>query len=205
MDDKEILDRLQFLYSSRLSVLNDRHQYEWKNFFGEIGLILALDAAVLQFRIHLTGWMFYGWILLISGLFTASIFYHWQLQLRNYLDRRAMNEINNRICQALNLPEESQIFEGDKKTRSLPKRRLRLRQLWAFFSQMGLLLLVALGSIGLAIWPPDSIKSTAAPMAPCYCSCAVASSSGKDTSPIRHLNATETVKINTPTYRSVVK
>jgi hypothetical protein len=45
MEEKDALDRLQFLHVQRTILFNTRRNHEWKVLFGVIGLLLAMDAA----------------------------------------------------------------------------------------------------------------------------------------------------------------
>jgi len=71
LDEKEALDRLQFLYERRAIQFNTRRDYEWKILFGVIGLLTALDAGQVGYGIQLIGWQKYVWVCVVVALAAA--------------------------------------------------------------------------------------------------------------------------------------
>jgi hypothetical protein len=130
---KDDLDRMQFLYERRMNLYNFRRDHEWKIFFGAITLLIALDATQLIYRIELEGWKRLAWLCFIAVPAIACYWYEWALQHRNFFDRRAMNELYNRICGAISIPEDSPIRESAYS---------RWAGLWAFMPQTLVLLTV---------------------------------------------------------------
>jgi hypothetical protein len=117
MDEKEALDRLQFLHERRTILFNTRRDHEWKILFGVIGLFIATDAAQVAYGIQLASWYRCAWDLAVAGLSVACFCYEWGLQTRNLRDRRAMNTLNNRLCRSVGLPESDPAFEYEQLSR----------------------------------------------------------------------------------------
>ncbi|MGA2218661.1 MAG: hypothetical protein ABSG51_11275 [Terracidiphilus sp.] len=162
MNDRK-LDRLQFLYDKRFSALNTRRDHEWKNYFGTIGLVGAIDAAYLQFQLHLTPMEQWAWIGVLILVFGFSFWYHSELQKRNIFDRDALNAIYNEICHMLGPQLPSAILERDfaKEARNnghlVAKIWNGFKRRWAFWPQIGLLLVV----IAVSVFLPFSKFGTA--------------------------------------------
>jgi hypothetical protein len=134
-DKKDALDRVQFLYQSRMTLFNTRRDHEWKIYFGVISLVAAMDAAFLTNHIHLTEtYMKCCWLLIDGLLVGASVWYEWELQGRNSRDRIAMN---NEVCDALDI--ECIDVREEK----------RHQGLWAFWCQVLVLAAVLLFSAPL--------------------------------------------------------
>jgi hypothetical protein len=89
---------VRFLYEQRITLLNERRAHEWKVFFGAITLMIALDAGLVAHKISVTCRFLVLWELIILCLVVAPIWYEVGLQLRNSLDRIAMNRLYNKLC-----------------------------------------------------------------------------------------------------------
>lgn len=114
MDQKDALDRLQFLHDRRIILFNTRRDHEWKILFGVVGLFVAVDAAQLAYSIHLLTLQRATWDTAIVILFISCFLYLRGVQERNINDRRAMNWLNNRFCRELNLREPGPAFENEQ-------------------------------------------------------------------------------------------
>ena len=134
MDEKEGFDRFRFLHERRMTFFNTRREHEWKILFGVVGLLLALDAAQLIYGVQISGWHRYAWAGMITVLVGACVQYEWGLQFRNFLDRRAMNTINNIVCRSLHLEADCPVFEREYR---------RWHGAWAFLPQLLFLGVVA--------------------------------------------------------------
>lgn len=146
-DEKDVLNRIQFLYERRMILFNARRDHEWKIFFGVITLLVALDAAHLIYRLQLEGWHKWAWAIVVAMLTGACILYEWGLQRRNFFDRAAMNVLYNKLCEAISLPAESVVREPEHS---------RWKGCWAFIPQALVLLTVFSFS---AVLPWLSIKA----------------------------------------------
>jgi cbb3-type cytochrome oxidase subunit 3 len=132
-EEKDDLDRVQFLHEQRLKMFNTRREHEWRILFGVVTLILALDAAHLIYHVQLCGRQRLAWLMVLSVLTGACTWYEWGLQKRNSFDRAAMNVLYNKLCDALSFPAESPVRERGPS---------RSSGLWTFLPQMLVLLAV---------------------------------------------------------------
>lgn len=137
---------IQFLYDKRLTLFNTRREHEWTIYFGGVVLLGAVDAALMTGPLTLGGWVRYVWVAACALVFVIVCGYEVQLQIRNDNDRRAMNELYNRICDAAGIPQGSPVREDYTRRAD---QNLWNKFGWAFPWQMILLLLVVTGSAAL--------------------------------------------------------
>jgi hypothetical protein len=105
----------------------------------------------------------WAWIGMLIVIFCCSIWYHSQLQNRNISDRNALNAIYNEICHTLGPQLPSAILERDfaKETRNTEETRNNgnlvakiwngIERRWAFWPQIGILLVVIAASVFLPL------------------------------------------------------
>lgn len=137
----------KFVFDSRLSLFNTRRDHEWRVIFSAMVLMGAVDVTLLSQHITLTEFQTQLWWVALALLFCSIVWYQWGVQVRNRVDRMAMDDILHRMCNQLHIPAESDLRAGiDRERENLPHSRkdpiFRLTYLWAFIPQM-LVLLVA--------------------------------------------------------------
>ena len=120
---------LRFLYEQRLNLFNVRREHEWKILFGGIAFLGAIDASMLTGHLLLTPQQKVAWVIACIVVFTCLVRYEVDLQSRNLLDRKAMNLLYNKLCDALGLDLDSEIREAES---HLLNREWFNRRGWAF-------------------------------------------------------------------------
>jgi hypothetical protein len=144
------LELLSFLYDKRVELFNYRRDIEWRIFFGAITLYGGVDAALVTQGIRLEGALLYGWWVICVLLFLCCLGFSIDLQRRNRTDRLALNEAQNRICDALRLEPESKLREYVEAPQGSTGEG-RWASVWAFRWQMAVLALIALVSMSLPL------------------------------------------------------
>ena len=146
---KESLDKevIRFLFDKRLVLFNIRRDHEWKIFFGVMGLIAAVGAALVTKSIRLPDLAITVWRGMLIVFFIASVAYEFGVQTRNRIDRIVMDELCKLLCDATNLPYESLIrIPIDSATEKHLGRKkdsiLNYTYLWAFTWQTLVLLVI---------------------------------------------------------------
>lgn len=109
----DVVVNIRFLYDKRLTLFNTRRDHEWKIYFGALALLGAADAAVVTGNIILTGWWRWGWLGVCLLVFAVVFGYERDLQIRNRGDRRAMDQLFNRLCDLVGI-EDTQVVELSK-------------------------------------------------------------------------------------------
>lgn len=142
MRDDRDAETLRFLYDKRLTLFNVRREHEWKIYFGAFAVFGAADAAVLTNPHILSTLPSAVWAVSCAFVAAMVLGYERDLQIRNGLDRDAMDELYNCLCDKLAVPPVSPIRER------LPGFT-RPRLGWAIQWQAGLLLFVTLASAAL--------------------------------------------------------
>lgn len=133
-------DILRFLYEQRLTLFNVRREHEWKILFGGIAFLGAVDTFVVTGHVSLTPNLNWGWVATCVFVFGCLVGYEIDLQIRNTSDRKAMNQLQNMLCDSLNLHSECVVRE--KESRKVNKQ-WHNRFGWAFKWQFLFLLIVA--------------------------------------------------------------
>ena len=99
---------LHFLFDKRLQLFNVRRDHEWK-IFGVMTLIGAVDVALITEAVNLTPTVLGYWRLILGILFVATVTYQFGVQTRNRVDRLAMDELHELLCNAAQIPVDSLI------------------------------------------------------------------------------------------------
>jgi len=97
------VETLRFLYTQRLTLFNERRDYEWKVYFAVIALFGGADAALLTQPVDLTEEQKVWWVLLCVAAALLSLHFEYHLQLANGKDRSAMNALYNTICDGVRI------------------------------------------------------------------------------------------------------
>lgn len=147
MPDKSDTEAIRFLFDKRLALFNLRRDHEWKIFFGVMGLIAAVDAALVTKSIRLPTLAITFWRGTLIVLFIASVAYQFGVQARNRIDRIVMDELNELLCDAAHLSQKSLIrIPIDRASEKHLKRKkdmiLNYTYLWAFTWQTLVLLML---------------------------------------------------------------
>jgi hypothetical protein len=140
---------LRFLFDKRLSLFNVRRQHEWKVLFGVVVALGAADFALLQQQGSWVSSIKLPWLIVLCILFGGVYMYELGVQERNRIDRLAMDELYQRLCDSVEAEGEPRL----KAARLLIDGAtfdptfdidyvFHYRYLWAFFGQM-LVLFVA--------------------------------------------------------------
>lgn len=92
-------DQIRFLYDKRLESFNFRRNHEWKNYFGGLSLLGAMDASLLTNSLvpqnDFERCLYSG---ACAAILVAVFGYQSRLQLRNRGDRIAMGVLYNSMC-----------------------------------------------------------------------------------------------------------
>jgi len=152
---------LKFVFDSRLSLFNTRRDHEWRVIFAAMVLMGAVDVTLLSQHITLTPPQIVLWRIALALLFFSITWYQWGVQVRNRVDRMAMDDILHRMCNQLGIPADSDLRAGvDRERENLPHSRkdpiFRLTYLWAFIPQM---LVLAVASL-LSAYLPHLVAQT---------------------------------------------
>lgn len=152
---------LKFVFDSRLSLFNTRRDHEWRVIFAAMVLMGAVDVTLLSQHITLTQSQIVLWRTALALLFFSITWYQWGVQVRNRVDRMAMDDILHRMCNELDIPADSDLRAGvDRERENLPHSRkdpiFRLTYLWAFIPQM---LVLAVASL-LSAYLPHLVAQT---------------------------------------------
>ena len=148
-DQVEHLETMRFLFDKRLDLFNVRREHEWKIIFSVLTAIGAADIAIITKDVQLESGMYIGWVAIIALLFITSILYLLGVQTRNRVDRIIMDDINEIICNHLNLPKTCGTWTAIDVTglncKSVKNKKwYNLTFLWAFYCQVLVLLLICL-------------------------------------------------------------
>lgn len=138
---------LQFIFDSRLSLFNTRREHEWRVIISAMVLMGAVDVTLLTQKIHLSDRQLDFWWFALLLLFISIGWYQWGVQVRNRVDRVAMDHVLTEICNAINIDAHSPIRAGiDREDERIPGSQVDFiihhTYLWAFIPQM-LVLLIA--------------------------------------------------------------
>lgn len=147
---------LQFIFNSHLSLFNTRRDHEWQVIISAMILMGAVDASLLAQKIHLTGRQLDCWWFALLLLFLSIGWYQWGVQVRNRVDRVAMDQVLYEMCNVIGIQAGSPIRAGiDREDERIPGDRVDFimhnTYLWAFLPQMLVLLLGALLSAYLPL------------------------------------------------------
>lgn len=143
---------LQFIFNSHLSLFNTRRDHEWRVIISAMVLMGAIDATLLTQRIHLNTIQYILWIGALLLLVASISGYQWGVQIRNRVDRVAMDRILTELCNAIEVEPKSPIRAGiDRENEHMLGSRvdiiLHRTYLWAFVPQI-LVLAIAGGISG---------------------------------------------------------
>jgi hypothetical protein len=148
-------ETLRFLLDKRLALLNVRRDYEWKILSGVIGLIGAVDLALVTKPICLNGAILWAWWAMLGMLFIMSFLYEFGVQMLNRIDRLAIEEIYRLLCDSTNIHHESYIrvpIEGPSLRRDFYESPIFQRNyLWVLVGQMSLVFVVCIISAYLPL------------------------------------------------------
>ncbi|MCC2960789.1 hypothetical protein LK540_10165 [Massilia sp. IC2-278] len=138
---------LRFVFDSRLSLFNTRRDHEWRVIISAMVLMGAVDLTLLSQHIVLNAFQLKLWWVALFCLFVSIAWYQWGVQVRNRVDRVAMDYILHHMCNELGIHRNSDLRAGiDREKENIPHSRknpiFHLTYLWAFIPQM-LVLLVA--------------------------------------------------------------
>ena len=138
---------LQFIFQAHLSLFNTRREHEWRVIISAMILMGAVDATLVTQKIHLDDMQQALWWCALVALFLSIGWYQWGVQVRNRVDRVAMDQVLSEICNSLKICADSPIRAGiDREDEHVPVTQIDLiihfTYLWAFIPQM-LVLLVA--------------------------------------------------------------
>ena len=138
---------LKFVFDSRLSLFNTRRDHEWRVIISAMVLMGAVDVTLLSQHIVLNVLQIRLWWLALFFLFVSIAWYQWGVQVRNRVDRVAMDYVLHHMCNELRIQMGSDLRAGiDREKEDIPHSKknpiFHLTYLWAFIPQM-LVLLVA--------------------------------------------------------------
>ena len=105
-DERARETTLHALFDKRLSLFNTRRGHEWQVLFGVITLIGAVDVAIITQAKSICPYhyeLLWKWQLILISLTLSCFIYQLGIQLRNLVDRLAMDEINWPLCDAIHL------------------------------------------------------------------------------------------------------
>jgi hypothetical protein len=143
-DDKYEL--LQFIFNSHLSLFNTRRDHEWRVIISAMILMGAVDATLLSQKVTLTDRQEDVWWFALLLLFLSIGWYQWGVQVRNRVDRVAMDHVLSEICDAIDIKDKSPIRAGiDREDERISGGQVDIimhhTYLWAFLPQMLVLLI----------------------------------------------------------------
>lgn len=146
VDRREIL---QFIFNSHLSLFNTRRDHEWRVIISAMVLMGAVDATILSVKICLTVRQQDLWIFALILLFFSIAWYQWGVQVRNRVDRIAMDRVLHAMCNEIQESPNSPMRAGiDREDERMDGARtdfiLHFTYLWAFIPQMLVLLIAVL-------------------------------------------------------------
>jgi len=99
-------DILSYLYDKRLTLFDDRRAHEWKILISVVTLLLITDAGLITQKVCLKdvpgGTI--GWLFAIFVLAASCALFELGIQTRNRVDRIAMHDLNNALCDSLSPP-----------------------------------------------------------------------------------------------------
>lgn len=132
---------LQFIFNSRLSLFNTRRDHEWRVIISAMVLMGAVDATLLTQKVRLSDRQLDVWWLALALLVLSIGWYQWGVQVRNRVDRVAMDHVLTEICNAIKIDPRSPIRAGidredERITGSQVDFILHHTYLWAFIPQM---------------------------------------------------------------------
>lgn len=134
----------EFMFTARLNLFNTRREHEWRVIIGALVLLGAVDYAIIEHEAELSLFVVGVWQWLMTALFLIITWYQWGVQVRNRVDRLAMDELLMRMCYAIGIQENSCIRAGID--REHPNKYVTRRDiifhytyLWAFFAQIAVL------------------------------------------------------------------
>lgn len=138
---------LQFIFNSHLSLFNTRRDHEWRVIISAMVLMGAIDATLLTQKIHLVDIQHILWVVSLVFLFLSISWYQWGVQVRNRVDRVAMDRILTELCNTIEIDAKSPIRAGiDREDERVPGSQVDIimhrTYLWAFIPQ-SLVLLIA--------------------------------------------------------------
>lgn len=147
-DDQE-LDALKFIFDAHLKLFNIRRDHEWRVIISVMVLMGAVDLTLINQNIKLNLTEVIWWWIGLCILYGSVSWYQLGVQVRNRVDRIAMDGVVFDLCQKL------KILEGKPARLALDREsetsfvsnccretRFHKTYLWAFWPQM-LVLLVA--------------------------------------------------------------
>ena len=159
---------LKFVFDSRLSLFNTRRDHEWRVIISAMVLMGAVDVTLLSQHIVLDALQIRLWWLALACLFVSIAWYQWGVQVRNRVDRVAMDYVLHHMCNELRIGAGSDLRAGiDREKENIPHSRkdliFSLTYLWAFIPQMLVLLVASALSAYLPYLatqaPPDPLAS----------------------------------------------
>jgi hypothetical protein len=140
---------LQFIFNAHLSLFNTRRDHEWRVIISAMVLMGAVDATLLTQRVCLADREEDLWWFALLLLFLSIGWYQWGVQVRNRVDRVAMDNVLARICDVIGIEPDSPIRAGiDREDERILAIQVDLimnhTYLWAFLPQMLVLLIACL-------------------------------------------------------------
>lgn len=138
---------LQFIFNAHLSLFNTRREHEWRVIISAMVLMGAVDLTLVTQQIHLSESQQVLWCIALVLLFLSIWWYQWGVQVRNRVDRVAMDKVLVTICDLIKADPGSVIRAGiDREDERIPGSQIdyimHRTYLWAFIPQM-LVLLIA--------------------------------------------------------------
>ncbi|QNA90306.1 hypothetical protein G4G28_20615 [Massilia sp. Dwa41.01b] len=158
-------DILQFIFNAHLSLFNTRRDHEWRVIISAMILMGAVDATVLTVKICLSIRQQDLWTAALAVLFLSIAWYQWGVQVRNRVDRVAMDKVLDAMCNEIQEERDSPMRAGiDREDERMPGSRvdiiLHYTYLWAFIPQMLVLLIAVLLSAYVPLMVSGCPRST---------------------------------------------
>lgn len=146
MDRRDIL---QFIFNAHLSLFNTRRDHEWRVIISAMVLMGAVDTSLLSMKFCLSVRQQDLWFAALIMLFFSIAWYQWGVQVRNRVDRVAMDKVLDVMCNEIQESPNSPIRVGiDREDERMDGSRvdfiLHYTYLWAFIPQMLVLLIAVL-------------------------------------------------------------
>jgi hypothetical protein len=128
---------LEFICNSHLSLFNTRRDHEWRVIISAMVLMGAVDATMLSTKIRLDALQMVCWWLALLMLVASIGWYQWGVQVRNRVDRVAMDHVLVEICNVISVPDDSPIRVGiDRENERILGAKIDIimhhTYLWAF-------------------------------------------------------------------------
>lgn len=143
MLDSQIFNTLKYIFDAHLKLFNIRRDHEWRVIISVMVLMGAVDATLISQHIMLEGIHVIYWWVGLGLLFFSVFWYQWGVQVRNRVDRIAMDSVLFELCQNINIPEGNPIRAAIDRENEQSFVSNRCREvifhktyLWAFVPQM---------------------------------------------------------------------